>query len=88
MSSDNSNPQRPWIISPKLAISPLHAWRFQRPVIKQDRCCQCGQCDLYCPTGSIFWKGSHFESNLDYCKGCGVCAQVCPNDAVVMENEG
>lgn len=77
----------PWVISPSLAVTPLKGWRFERPNIKQDKCCQCGQCCLYCPTGSIFLKSSHFEPNMDNCKGCGICAQVCPVGAIVMESE-
>ncbi len=77
----------PWVISPDLAVNPLKGWRVERPVVKEDKCCQCGQCYLYCPTGCIGWEGGYIQPNLDYCKGCGVCAQVCPVDAVAMEYE-
>jgi 2-oxoacid:acceptor oxidoreductase delta subunit (pyruvate/2-ketoisovalerate family) len=62
-------------------------WRAQRPVTNTQKCCQCGWCYLFCPTGSISDKGTHFEANLDYCKGCGICARVCLVQAIVMVRE-
>lgn len=62
-------------------------WRFQRPVTKAEKCCQCGWCYLFCPTGCITDKGTYFAANLDYCKGCGICARVCLVHAITLVRE-
>ena len=68
-------------------VMPTGSWRYQRPVTKVNKCCQCGWCYLWCPTGSIEDNGSHFAADLTYCKGCGLCASVCPNDAIMLVRE-
>ncbi|HUT73197.1 MAG TPA: 4Fe-4S binding protein [Desulfatiglandales bacterium] len=62
-------------------------WRTQRPVVKREKCRQCGWCFIYCPAGCIEEKGHYFSADLDYCKGCGICARVCPAMAVVLVRE-
>jgi len=62
-------------------------WRYQRPVTLADKCCQCGWCSLYCPTGCIQEGATHFAANLDYCKGCGICARTCTVSAIRMVEE-
>jgi len=62
-------------------------WRHQRPITKADKCSQCGTCYLFCPTGCIVDRGTHFAADLTYCKGCGVCAAVCPVNAIMMVRE-
>ena len=62
-------------------------WRHQRPVVKTGKCCHCGLCYLFCPTGCIEDKVSHFAADLDYCKGCGMCAKGCPASAIMMVRE-
>ena len=71
----------------ELFALPTGSWRYQRPAIKVAKCCQCGWCYLFCPTGSMVEKDNHFAPDLDFCKGCGICASVCPNDAVLMIRE-
>lgn len=63
------------------------SWRYQRPVTRRGKCCQCGTCYFFCPTGSIESHGTYFSADLDYCKGCGICAKVCPINAIVMVRE-
>ncbi len=77
----------PWIISPTLVSVPLKGWRTERPVINWEKCCQCGTCFLYCPTGCVVEKAERFEINLDFCKGCGTCARECPIEAITMIEE-
>lgn len=62
-------------------------WRYFRPVIKEDKCCQCGWCYLLCPTGCIVYDRHSFTINLDYCKGCGICVEECPMNAMTMARE-
>ncbi len=62
-------------------------WRYQRPVVKTAKCCHCGSCYLFCPTGCVVDQGSHFAADLDYCKGCGICARQCPGSAIMMVRE-
>jgi pyruvate ferredoxin oxidoreductase delta subunit len=66
---------------------PTGTWRFQRPVINERKCCLCGWCHIFCPTGSILEKAERFIVDLDYCKGCGVCSFICPNAAIRMVKE-
>ncbi len=74
----------PWSDPEKIFSMKTLDWQYQRPVIKVDKCCQCGWCYLYCPTGCISNRGSYFAANLDYCKGCGTCARECPVNAIKM----
>ncbi len=62
-------------------------WRYQRPVIRVGKCCQCGLCYIYCPTGSIRDMGNYFAADLDYCKGCGICSRICPVRAIEVVRE-
>ncbi len=78
----------PWARFDNALKLPTGTWRYQRPVTKADKCCHCGWCDLFCPSGSMEDKGSHFAADLDYCKGCGICAKICPVNAIIMIPEG
>ncbi len=62
-------------------------WRFQRPEVNIAKCCHCGSCELFCPTGCINKNKHSFEPDLEYCKGCGLCARVCPTRSVKMVSE-
>lgn len=77
----------PWADPRTLCTLSTGEWRYQRPITTTDKCCQCGWCFIYCPTGCIEDKGSYFAANLDYCKGCSICARVCPVDAIKMVKE-
>ena len=78
----------PWTDTETVIVFPVGTWRFQRPVTKVEKCCQCGWCYIFCPNGAVVDKGTHFAANLDCCKGCGVCTTVCPVNAIVMIREG
>ncbi|MGE4504573.1 MAG: 4Fe-4S binding protein [Desulfovibrionaceae bacterium] len=61
------------------------AWRTLIPVIDEDTCIKCGQCEIYCPEFCIAEREDGFyRPNFNYCKGCGVCANICPKDAISM----
>jgi 2-oxoacid:acceptor oxidoreductase delta subunit (pyruvate/2-ketoisovalerate family) len=77
----------PWADPRSLCILSTGEWRYQRPVTTTDKCCHCGWCSIYCPTGCIEDRGAYFAANLDYCKGCSICARVCPIDAIKMVKE-
>lgn len=79
-------------MSVKLAISKpkegaagkTGTWRTFRPVVDRDLCNKCGNCERFCPDGTI---SKDFEIDLEFCKGCGICAEVCPKKAIKMVRE-
>jgi len=77
----------PWAEVSNPLTLPVGEWKVQRPVVKANKCCHCGTCYLFCPTGCIEDKGTHFEANLDFCKGCGICARECPVTAIALVRE-
>ena len=77
----------PWASPEELLTINTGDWRYQRPVVKADKCCQCGTCYLFCPGGNVRDIGTHFAAHLDYCKGCAVCARLCPVNAITMVRE-
>ncbi len=77
----------PWASPEELLTINTGAWRYQRPVVKTDKCCQCGTCYLFCPGGNVKDMGTHFAADLGYCKGCAVCARLCPVNAITMVRE-
>ena len=76
-----------WVETDRVLVIPTGKWRFQRPVPKAEKCCQCGRCYLLCPTGSVHEEEDRFVIDLENCKGCGICASVCPNIAIAMVKE-
>ena len=70
------------------SIGKTGEWRILRPEISREKCNRCGMCYLYCPEGTMNFKGgSGPEVNLTYCKGCGICASECPRKAISMKPE-
>ena len=62
--------------------------RAFRPVVDQEKCIQCGNCQPYCPEGTVMLRdGEVVVFDYRFCKGCGVCANECPVDAIVMARE-
>ena len=82
--------QGPWMdinTNCKLTIK-VSEWRYQKPVVVIDKCCHCGTCEIFCPTGCIVSHETYCGADLEYCKGCGVCVRECPSNAVKMVSEG
>jgi len=82
--------QGPWLDideNSRLTLK-VYEWRFQRPEVKTGKCCHCGTCYIFCPTGCIKSHDTYFAADLDHCKGCGICARVCPINAIKMVLEG
>jgi len=77
----------PWGTPEQMRELKTGEWRFQRPVVKVDKCRQCGWCYLFCSVNCIEEEETHFSPNLDYCKGCGICARICPARAIKMVRE-
>ena len=62
--------------------------RSFRPVVDLERCIKCGNCQTFCPEGTVILKGGEIVVyDYRFCKGCGVCANECPVDAIKMERE-
>jgi pyruvate ferredoxin oxidoreductase delta subunit len=70
-------------------VNKTGSWRQFRPVIDQEACIGCGQCDTFCPDQAAkpVGDGDTYGIDLDYCKGCGICAKECPVDAIEMVRE-
>ncbi len=62
-------------------------WRYQRPVVLDQKCTGCGICLIFCPTNSIRRTDEGYSIVLDTCKGCGICAHECHARAISMEIE-
>lgn len=61
------------------------------PVLQDEKCIQCGVCDLVCPDLCLVWgdgeEGGKYERELmgvdyRYCKGCLRCVESCPTGAM------
>lgn len=73
------------IVGPvSIKISDVHtgAWRYRRPVIRNDSCVTCGICAMYCPCGAIEQADHKMVIDYTYCKGCGICTVECPKKAI------
>jgi pyruvate ferredoxin oxidoreductase gamma subunit len=67
------------------------------PVLEQEKCINCGMCDLVCPDLCLVWStfkapGDEPGVRLDgidyqYCKGCMRCVETCPTAAMTREQE-
>jgi pyruvate ferredoxin oxidoreductase delta subunit len=76
-----------WASSENQFIIKTKEWRYQKPIIDERKCKNCGICSLLCASGCIEELGNSCVVDLEYCKGCGVCARLCPQDAIRMERE-
>ena len=61
--------------------------RAFRPVVDNEKCIQCGNCQTYCPEGTVMLHDEEVVFDYRFCKGCGVCANECPVDAIKMVRE-
>jgi pyruvate ferredoxin oxidoreductase delta subunit len=62
--------------------------RSFRPVVDLERCIKCGNCQTFCPEGTVMLRGGEaVVFDYRFCKGCGVCANECPVEAIKMERE-
>ncbi len=53
-----------------------------KPVVKPDKCTNCGKCMKWCPEDAIVEKDNHAFIVVAKCIGCGECLAVCPFEAV------
>ncbi|MCC6034337.1 MAG: 4Fe-4S binding protein [Desulfurococcaceae archaeon] len=60
-------------------------WRTMRPIVNNEKCTSCFQCEIYCPVNVIRVEPKlGVTIDYDYCKGCGICEDVCPRSAIIM----
>lgn len=76
-----------WATSENQFTIKTKEWRYEKPIIAESTCKNCGICSLFCPSGCIEEIGDRYVVDLEYCKGCGICARLCPHDAIWMERE-
>lgn len=62
--------------------------RAFRPVVDNDKCIRCGNCQTFCPEGTVLLTGEGVIHDYRYCTGCGICANECPVGAIEMVGEG
>jgi pyruvate ferredoxin oxidoreductase delta subunit len=60
------------------------SWRDKRPVMHEELCKACSQCEMVCPDNAVYMADKTYIIDYDYCKGCGLCAYECPTDAIEM----
>lgn len=59
------------------------------PEINQDKCTNCGECVLHCPSHAIVSipSAGSVGINIDECVFCALCEDVCPAGAIHMTNK-
>ena len=94
----------PEIIGPvSVKVSDVHtgAWRYRRPVIRDEDCVRCGICATYCPCGVIEktddgmvirggrpLHGAAFQTYHDHriAMSMAVCALVCQGESEIADD--
>jgi len=64
-----------------------HVIRAFRPEADNEKCVRCGNCQTFCPEGTVMLTEEGVVFDYRYCKGCGICANECPVDAIKMVRE-
>jgi len=67
------------------------------PVLDQEKCIDCGMCDMVCPDLCLVWSTHTGEDgkplvkldgiDYQYCKGCMRCVETCSTSAMTREAE-
>jgi MinD superfamily P-loop ATPase len=55
---------------------------MQVPVVNEDKCTQCGQCEQICQFNAIVTIADTVMTFPELCHGCGGCQAVCPAGAI------
>ena len=78
----------PKLLGP-ISVKVSDAWRYRRPVVRDNDCVRCGICAEYCPCGVIENTNDKVVIDYTYCKGCGICTVECPKKAIdfVLESD-
>lgn len=70
-------PSLPRRLMPILEFKPLRKLFWIRPVIKRDKCTQCGICREVCPAEAILEKAGRFLIDYERCIKCFCCHEMC-----------
>ena len=65
-----------------------HTLLRPRPVIAQEECTGCGDCQARCPTHAIQGDGGAFRIRLRDCADCGCCLKSCEKNAITLQHLG
>jgi len=55
-----------------------------RATVNEEKCAECGLCQLNCPYNAITMKDGSAEVNEIMCRGCGSCLAQCPSEAITL----
>ncbi|MEM0379770.1 MAG: 4Fe-4S binding protein [Desulfurococcaceae archaeon] len=74
------------IARPRIGVAgKTGTWRVEKPVVDNNKCKRCYQCEIYCPVNSIRVEPeTGVIIDYEYCKGCGICADVCLFNAIQL----
>ncbi len=66
-------------------LEPEDYCEADEPIIDEDRCIACANCQKICEYGAIKVEKSRAKVDSTLCKGCGTCLVECPADAISMK---
>ncbi len=67
-------------------LEPEEYCEADEPVIDEDRCIACANCQKICEYGAIIIEKSKAKVDSTLCKGCGTCLVECPATAITMKH--
>jgi ferredoxin len=54
------------------------------PIIEQDKCTGCGECEAVCPSQAIYIRNKMAYIKRELCEECGECAKNCKEGAITI----
>lgn len=63
-------------------IEEMHEFALPVPVVDEEKCTGCGECDRACQFSAIIVLGKKVVTFHELCHSCGGCTLACPEDAI------